>query len=204
MADAENPLAPVEAGVMRFNAYLQNMLVNVLKKLKPMIAPARSFFDELIKNGKEIASKVGDQVLDTIKSFLDEVFDVVPALQAMVKSALKLGDKILTMIAKAADPMKVLKAVKKLLARFVQLMRQIFARVTDFLSRISPVLAVLSVINSMKALLQVVFRWIAGVTKASSVVKKVGNVMKKAEKALKIEVKEANKLLKEVNKLRPA
>ena len=204
MANAESPLAPVEAGVQRFSAYLQDLLVNVLKKLKPMVAPALAFFDELIKNGKAIASKVGDNVLDTIKGFVDEFFDVLPTLTTMVKSALKLGQKILAMIAKAADPMKIVRTVKKIFARFVMLLRQIFARVSAFLARIAPVQAVLGIINSMKTLLQVVFRWIANVTKANSVVKKVAKVMKKVEKAMKAEVKMANKLLKEVNKLRPA
>ncbi|MEM6371984.1 MAG: hypothetical protein AAF727_04300 [Pseudomonadota bacterium] len=205
MAQADNPLLPIQDKVVRIHSRLLDFLRNVVLKLKPIMATLQGFLINVKKVAKDIAKTVGKSVVDNIIKTGTKLLQVFAFVQKLVFDGVKFATKILTVIKKAIkEPEKVFKVVKAMTARFAKLFRTIVAKVAEVMVLLNPVEIVLAVINTMKMMLQMVFRWVSDVSNISSGVKKAKAMMRKSFKLLKVEAKRVTEVVKEANKLKPA
>lgn len=204
MALANDPTAPVLDAVERYQARLFELWKVVFKKIESKFKTSAKFFENVATKGGEIASKVGQGVVDKIVGFKDCVFGVLEFVPAAVKSALRLGNKIIALIRKAADPNRIINTMKRLFMRYVKMLKDIFARISEFLDVLNPLGAVLTIVNSFRNVLRLIVKWVGDVSNANSAVKKAKSLLKKVVKAMKREIKEAVLLRKKVLKLKPA
>lgn len=204
MAQTDNPLVPVAEKVVRIDLCLTAFLRTVLRKIKPMMQGLLKFLTEVRKAAKDLAGKIGKTAITKVLKLGDNLLRLLPVLEKQVIEGIKLARKILAVVRKAKDPAAVFKAVKAMVARVAKLFRVVVTKLAELMAVISPIEAVLSLIGTMKMVLQFMFKWIADVTGVSSGVKKAKAVLKKAQKILRDEAKQVTQLVKEVNKLKPA
>lgn len=205
MAQPDNPLIPIQDKVVRIHSRLLDFLRNVLLKIKPMMVTLQGFLVDVKKAAKEIARTVGKSVVDSFIKMGTKLVQVVAFVEKLVFEGIKFAAKILSVIKKAAKaPEKVFKIVKAMVARLAKLFRTILTRVMELMVAINPIDVVLRVIDAMKMMLQVVFRWISQVTALTTSVKKAKALIKKSVKLLKAEAKQVTEMVKEANKLKPA
>jgi len=204
MATTNDPTAPVLRAVEMYQSRLFELWKTVFKKINAKFSAASKFFDNMVAKGGEIASKVGQAVVDKIVGFRDRVFGALESVPQIVKSALRLGNKIIATIRKAADPNRIFGVLKRLFARYVKMLKDIYAWVQDMFEALDPLGAALAVVNSFRNVLRLLVSWVTDVGTANSAVKKAKSLLKGVVKAMKREIKEAIQLRKQVLKLRPA
>lgn len=201
---ANDPTAPVLRAVETYQQRLFHLWKVVFKQINAKFSTATKFFDNLVTKGHEIASKVGQAVVDRILGLKDRVFGALEAVPNIVKSALRLGNKIISLIRKAVDPNRIIGTLKRLFMRYVKMLREVFGWVSDFFSALNPLGAALAIVNTFRNVLRLVVSWIGEVSGANSAVKKAKSLLKRVVKAMKVEIKEAVRLRKDVLKLKPA
>jgi len=205
MAEAENPLVPIQAKVARIHARLFEFFRNVLLKIKPVMLSLKGFLANLKKSAKEIGKTVGKAAVDSVIKAGQKLLQVVAFVEKNTMVAIKMAAKMLAFIKKSMKfPQKVFKAVKAMVARLAKVFRLIVAKVTEVLVILNPIEMILKVIDTMKMMLQLIFKWITQVSGISSGVKKAKALIKKSVKMLKAEAKQVTELVKEANKLKPA
>ena len=201
---ANDPTAPVLRAVENYQKRLFELWKVVFKKIDSKFKTATKFFDNIVTKGEEIASKVGKAVVDKIIGYRDTVFGALDTVPTIVKSALRLGNKIIALIRKAADPNKIINTMKRLFMRYVKMLKDIFALVKQFFDALNPLGAALAIVNTFRNVLRLVVSWITEVSGANSAVKKAKSLLKRVVKAMKQEIKEAILLRKKVLKMKPA
>ncbi|MEP1962795.1 hypothetical protein [Tateyamaria sp.] len=205
MAEAENPLTPIHDKVVKIRSSLYDFLRNVLTKMRPVLRSLVSFMSEVRKAAKDLAKAVGDQVVQNIITAGDQLLKVVTFVDKQVIETIKMADKILAIIRKSnSAPEKAFKIVKTMTARLAKLFRTVLSKVFEVVTVLNPIDIALSLMNKMKRILQMVFKWVGQVGQIASGVKRAKNLIKKSVKQLKTEAKEVTKLVKDVNKLKPA
>jgi len=200
----DNPLKPAADKVLRIRSTLMTLFKSVIGKLRTMLKSFLQFVKKVRSAIKEIAAKVGKSVVNMLVAASDKVTALLATLERMFTNAIKFADKILKTILNAADPAKILKAVKALVARYVSIVREIFSRLQDILAVLDPVGAALKAIDTFRLMLQLVISWITEVSGASSAVNKARSLVKKAVKTLKAELKTVTELVKDTAALKPA
>ncbi len=203
-AAANDPTAPVLRAVERYQARLFEIWKSIFKRISSKFSAARGFFDNMVTKGHEIASKVGQAVVSRIVAFRETIFGTLDYVPAAVKSALRLGNKIIALIRKATDPNRIIGTLKRLFMRYVKMLREIFAQIQSMMQALSPLSAALAIVNTFKNVLRLMVSWVTQVSQANSAVKKAKSLLKKVVKAMKVEIKEAIRLRKQVLKLKPA
>ncbi|GMG84330.1 hypothetical protein LNKW23_35450 [Paralimibaculum aggregatum] len=201
---ANDPTAPVLKAVEIYQKRIFEIWKVVFKKIDSKFKSATKFFDNVVNKGEEIASKVGKAVVEKIIGYRDTVFGALERVPQIVKSALRLGNKIINLIRSAADPNKIINVMKRLFMRYVKMLREIFAMVKQFFEALNPLGTALAVVNALKSVLRLIVSWVGEVTNANNAVKKAKTLLKKVVKAMKLEIKEAILLRKKVLRLRPA
>lgn len=204
MATPNDPTKPVLRAVEKYQERLFELWKVIFKKINSKFNAARKFFDNVVTKGQDIASKVGQAVVDKIVGFRQRLFSALEAVPNIAKSAIKLGNKIIALIRKAADPNKIIGTLKRLFSRYVKMLREILGYVADLVGVLDPLGKALAVIDSFKNVLRLVVSWVAEVSAANAAVKKAKTMLKKVIKTLKREVKEATLLRKEVLNMRPS
>lgn len=205
MAQADNPLIPIQDKVVRIHTRLLDFLRNVLMKIKPIMISLRGFLMNVKKAAKEIAKTVGKSVVQSVIKMGEKLLQVVAFVEKLVIEGVKFAAKVLSVIKKAAkEPQKAFKVVKAMVARLAKLFRTILTKVMELMVAINPIEMVLKVIDTMKMMLQLVFRWITQVGGITSGVKKAKALIKKSVKLLKAEAKQVTEMVKDANKLKPA
>ncbi|MFL4469499.1 hypothetical protein ACERZ8_06310 [Tateyamaria armeniaca] len=205
MAQAENPLIPIQDKVVRIHSRLLDFFRNVLVKIKPMIVSLQGFLVNVKKAAKEIAKTVGKSAVDSVIKLGTKLIQVIAFVEKLVIEGIRFAAKVLGVIKKAAkEPQKAFKVVKAMVARLAKLFRTILAKVVEIMVAINPIEMVLRLIDTMKMMLQLVFRWITQVGGITSGVKKAKALIKKSFKLLKAEAKQVTEMVKEANKLKPA
>ena len=84
------------------------------------------------------------------------------------------------------------------------MVKEIFGRISEMAKQLDVLGPMLSIINSFKNALRMIFSWIKEVTRINDAVVKTKRLLKKVIKEMKKEVKEAEKMRKEVMKLKIA
>src|SRR6056297_1572475 len=163
MATTNDPTAPVLRAVEMYQSRLFELWKTVFKKINAKFSAASKFFDNMVAKGGEIASKVGQAVVDKIVGFRDRVFGALESVPQIVKSALRLGNKIIATIRKAADPTKILGVLKRLFVRYVKMLKDIYAWVQDMFEALDPLGAALAVVNSFRNVLRLLVSWVTDV-----------------------------------------
>ncbi len=204
MAAANDPTAPVLRAVEAYQGRIFELWKVVFKKINSKFSTATKFFDNIVNRGEEIASKVGQAVVNKIIGFKERVFNALKVVPAIVKSALRLGNKIIGLIRRAADPNRIIGMLKRLFQRYVKMLKDIYGHVADFYEVLNPLSAALAIVNTFKNVLRLLVSWVTDVSGANSAVKKAKSLLKKVVKAMKQEIKQAILLRKQVLKLKPA
>lgn len=176
----------------------------VFKKIKSKLKSAVSFFDKVVTEGRRIASTVGSKVIDKIVDAAKRLGFLLERIPQLLKNAHRLGKKILSIIAKAADPSKIIGTMKRLVTRYINMIKEIYRFLFDFLSYIDALGAALAIINTFKTVLRLVLSWIADVTGVMSVLRKISNMVRKIVKKMKVEIRDAIKTSKKAARLKAA
>lgn len=201
MAQENDPLKPVLQAVQAYQQRILEIWKGIFKKLSALLGKSRSFFDKIIQNAKDIAGKVGKGAVDTVVNLCGQVFGALDEVPLLAKQALKLGQRIIDTIQKAADPNKAIKLVKKLFQAYVKLFARIAELVFQMMDALDPLGKALRIIDTFRLALVMIFKWIADVPVTA--VGKARTLLKKVAKLLRAEIKEALKFAKEVRKLAP-
>ncbi|WP_413851253.1 hypothetical protein [Tateyamaria sp.] len=205
MAEAENPLIPVQAKVARIHARLLEFFRSVLIKIKPVMMSLKGFLVNLKKSAKEIGQTVGKAAVDSVIKAGQKLLQIVAFVEKNTIVAIKMATKMLAFIKKSMKfPEKVFKAVRAMVARLAKVFRLIVTKVHEVMVILNPIETILQVIDRLKMMLQLIFKWITQVSGISNGVKKAKALIKKSVKMLKAEAKQVTELVKEVNKLKPA
>ena len=205
MAQADNPLVPIQNKVIRIHARLLEFFKSVLIKIKPVMMSLKGFLGNLKKSAKEIAKTVGKAAVDSVIKAGQRLLQIVAFVEKNTIVAIKMAVKMLAFLKKSMKtPEKAFNAVKAMVARLAKVFRLIVTKVHEVLVMINPIEMVLKVIDTMKMMLQLVFKFISQVGGITSGVKKAKTLIKKSVKMLKAEAKKVTELVKESNKLKPA
>lgn len=205
MADAENPLVPIQTKVIKIRTRLIEFQRKVMVKIRAMVNAYLAFAANVRKSAKELALAVGKAAVDQVLRMGTNLINVILFAEKQLIEALKLSTRILKTIKSGLNnPSKVFKAVKAMVARLAKLYRIFVSLVLRSLAYINPVERALYVIDSMRIVLQMVFRWMTQVSPLAKMVKLVRAQLKKYAALLKAEGKIVTELVKEANRLKPA
>ena len=205
MAQADNPLVPIQNKVIRIHARLLEFFKSVLIKIKPVMMSLKGYMGNLKNSAKEIAKTVGKAAVDSVIKAGQRLLQIVAFVEKNTIVAIKMAVKMLAFLKKSMKtPEKAFNAVKAMVARLAKVFRLIVTKVHEVLVMINPIEMVLKVIDTMKMMLQLVFKFISQVGGITSGVKKAKTLIKKSVKMLKAEAKKVTELVKESNKLKPA
>ena len=203
-AATDDPFAKFSDATERYQSTLTDLWKNVFKKLYSYLKPMIAFGSKLIAKTKDLVHAVGATVIKSFERAYNKITGMLRYIPELIKKALKLGAQIVATIAKAADPRKVIATLKKLFARYVAMLQEIFEAVTDFVDQLDILGKALAVVEKAKSVLQYMLSWIKEVSGAAGAVKKARDLLTKTIKTMKVEIKEATQLSREVAKLKPA
>ncbi|GAA6175675.1 hypothetical protein [Sulfitobacter pacificus] len=202
MADDEDPTKKFLDATEKFQERLHKLWKVVFKKVSSHLKSMVSFIRQVVNVAKELAATVGKSVVDKVLRAGQVVEATITALPILLKTTLLLGKRIIAVIKKALDPKAVIVALKKLFARYVRMLIQIFVYITNLIQELDILGTVFSIIGTFQSVLRMIFSWITEVTGAKAGTAKAQGLLKKVWKEMKKEVKEAQLLRKEVMKLK--
>lgn len=204
MAAENDPTKKFLEAAQKYQSRLLYLWKNIFKKVKSYLKSMASFVNNFIAAAKQLASTIGKSVVDKFVKAAQWVVQEVQALPNAIKAAMRFGKKVIALIQKAADPNKIISTLKKLFSRYVRMVKEIFGRISEMAKQLDVLGPMLSIINSFKNALRMIFSWIKEVTRINDAVVKTKRLLKKVIKEMKKEVKEAEKMRKEVMKLKIA
>jgi len=204
MPQADNPLAPIEEKVTRIEATLWAYARTIFAKIKPMTSLLARILTPIRRTAKEVGAKIGKAAVDGFIKSADHIMRMGPYTQQLLLAGVKIARKLMALIRKAADPKKAFKVIKAMVARLAKLARTITANMVDLMNTLRPVETVLSLVRSMKTVLQFLLDWVGHAVTVPSLVKKTNAMVKKAAKALPPQANQVNTLVKEANPPKPA
>ncbi|MDF3415349.1 hypothetical protein HKX54_12840 [Sulfitobacter sp. M57] len=202
MAEADDPTRKYMEATEKFQERLHKLWKVVFKKVSSHLRSMVSFIRQVVTVAKELAATVGKSVVDKVVRAGQTVEAMITAIPILLKATLLLGKRIIAVIKKAADPKAVIVALKKLFARYVRMLIQIFVFITNLIQELDILGTVFSVIGTFQSVLRMIFSWITEVTGAKDGTAKAQGMLKKVWKEMKKEVKEAQLLRKQVMKLK--
>ena len=201
----ENDLTKVYlTATQTFQSRLMYLLKNIFKKVNSILGVATSFLTKLMGEAAKFQAVVGKAVIKKIMEVGQRIMDLIARIPADLKAALKLGKRIITLITKATDPNKIISTLKKLFSRYMSLLQEIFSAIQQLVSQLDVIGPVLFIINTYRAALQAMFKWISEIARVTDAVVKAKRLLKKVMKELKQDVKETVKLRKQVMRLKKA
>lgn len=203
MAKKDDPTQKFLVAIQKYQAFLQRLLKAVFKKVFTFVKTVVTFVKKLIAEAGKLAATIGKSALDQLKKLGPRLMNMAALILNMLKAAIRLGQRLVSMIKKGADPNKVIQVLKKLFASYVRMMKDLFVRITEFLQILDLIGAVLKVVDNVKRVLQMIFAWITEVSGAKAVVTKSTQMLKKVMTEFKKELREAEKLRGEAMKLKP-
>lgn len=204
MPEANDPTKTFLDATHRYQERLFDLWKVVFKKVKTMLKTMVSFVTNVISKAKELALVVGKAVIDKVVDFGSAVVGFIETIPITLKSALRLGKKIIALIEKATDPARIVSTLKKLFSRYMRQIREIYDGIVNFVSQLEILGTIFSVVSSFKQALRALFSWITDVTRANDGVVRAKRLLKKIIKQMRLEVKAADKLRKQVMKLKIA
>ena len=176
----------------------------VFKKIKTKLKSVVSFVEKLVKEAGRIVATVGKSVVDKIIGAARVLTNVLDRVPNLIRAALRLGKKLISIIVKATDPSKIIGTLKRLVTRYINMIREIYKFILEFVSQLDVLGFAFSIINTFKTVLRLIVSWITDVTGAAGAIKKVQMMLKKIVKAMKVEIRQAIKTSKKAARLKAA
>ncbi|MEW9920222.1 hypothetical protein AB2B41_11435 [Marimonas sp. MJW-29] len=204
MGTENDPTKKYLEAVDKYQSRLTQLWKVIFKRVASSLKALVSFMKKLVAVAKQIATVVGKSVIDKFLQAANMVQGLLSRIPNLLKAALRLGKKIIELIRKAADPNKILGTLKKLFIKYIKMLKEIYAQIIEMVKQLDVLGTVLTIISNFKSALQLMFSWIAEVTRANDAVNKARKLLKKAMKEMKSEMKQATVLRKEVMKLKAA
>lgn len=201
MATPNDPTKVITETVQKIQDRLTFFLKKLIKKLKSVLAPLTRFLGKLIAVAKDIAETIGKGVISAVIDTGAYVVDFIDMLKDEVKSALKLGVRVLGILRRALDPEKLVKAVKTVLTKYVKAFRAIVGRIIGFFEHLEILETALKAIAGLRMALQMMFRWIGEISGAEAALRKAQAILKKIRKELKLEAKQALRFAKNITRM---
>lgn len=204
MAQENDPTQKFLEATERYQTILTRLWKVVFKKVASIMRALTSFLTKFIAQAKDLVTTIGKKAVNTLIGTGQRLIDLIQGTPNRLKAAIRFGKKIVALIKKAVDPNKIINTLKKLFRRYVQMIQDIANFVSELISNLDIIGTALGVVNTFKRVLQMMFAWIADVTRANDAALKAKRMLKKVQKDMKREVKEAIKLRREVMKLKVA
>lgn len=203
MADQQALARALLEKLDQFSTFLDELFAKVVKKVGNQIKASKRFFEMIIENAKELAKTVNP--VGAIAKSVRFILDIFDTLKNRLRLLRKLLSKIIDMLRRGMNNLAaVLGKVTKLLKRFVTMFREFLGDIIRLAIEAQVVQRVLSLISQMRRVLQLVFRWIDGVTGASSAVRALAKVLKKLMKSARLILRQLKTVPKEVRALAKA
>jgi len=193
---------PFLKATVRYQARMTQMLKVVFKKIASETRTLIRFGDMILAYGEEIAGKVGKSVVQAIGSAYTVVKRLLQAIPKAIKAVLRMGNKIIALLRKAADPKKIIASLKKLFTRYVRMVLEVFGNVQDFFAQLNILEKALAVVSRFSAVLRMIVAWIADVSGAYNGVRKAKSLLKSLVRVMKKEAKELRQLQRDVARLK--
>ena len=161
----------------------------------------KGFLRNIQAAAKSLAQTVGKAAAQAATGALQQILSLIDQIELTMKAMLKMGKRVLATIRKTADKNRVVRILKTVIRRYIQMFRQIWSWICDFHDQLDLLGNTMAVIRKMRQVLQLAFSWIDDVTQVVSALKRTRTLLKKTIKAMRIEVKDAIKLAREVKKM---
>jgi len=203
MAD-KDILKPIADKTQRIQDRLQELIRTMLSTIRPALKLLARFIKNVQTSAKLLIAKLGKSAVNTLLTSAEKLLALGPKLEKLVAQTRKGAQTILATIKKAAQPEKVFKVLKSLVARLAVNFRAVVALVARILEAINPIRAILKMIHSIVSVLMLVLKWIREVAGLISMIQKTQSLVGKLVKALRAELKTVTQLVKETNRLKPA
>ncbi len=201
MAPSNDPVEFVERGIEKFHTRVIFYLKKVWKRVRSLLMPLRKFMKKMLTSAKTIAKTAGKKAVSQVTSAGQTVLNLLDRVEQMLKTMVKLGQRILDTIRKNTDRSRLVKVLKTVIRKYVEMFRQVWGWVQEIWEQIGVLDTALMILNRFASVLQIIFGWIKELTAILGGVKKVKGLLKKVVKTLRLEMKEAIRLLKDVVKL---
>lgn len=202
MAEDNDPTKKFLDATEKYQERLHKLWKVVFKKVSAHLKNMVSFTRLVANVAKEIAAIIGKSVVDRVINAAQTVEGLITNIPVLLRTALLLGRRIIAKIKKAADPNEVIPTLKKLFTRYVRMIKQVFAFITNLIQQLDILGTVFGVIGTFQSVLRALFSWITDVTGAKDGAVKAQRMLRKVWKEMKREVKEAELLRKQVMKLK--
>ena len=202
MPEANDPLKPIEKGILKIHTSLTQYLKAYIKKLTSMIGPVAAFVKQVTSAAKQLINVVGKTAVETFIKAATRFLRVLKRLVVEAKVLIQFAQRILKLIRKATDPARIIKVLNTLLRKFSKLFKTFVQNVMELLSEIDVIGPVLKIIDTFRRVLQLMISWISKITGVASVLQKAKTIIKKLVKLLKREVKELIQLVKESGRIK--
>ncbi|KIC31124.1 hypothetical protein [Leisingera sp. ANG-M6] len=201
MAPSNDPVEFVEKGIDRLHTRVLFYLKKVWKRVRSLLMPLRKFMKKMLSAAKSIAKTAGKKAVAQVTSAGQTVLNLLDRVEQMLKTMIKLGQRILDTIRKNTDRSRLVRVLKTVVRKYVEMFRQVWGWVQEIWEQIGVLDTALSILNRFASVLQIVFGWIKELTTILGGVKKVKGMLKKVVKTLRLEMKDAIRLLKDTAKL---
>ncbi|OBY26264.1 hypothetical protein [Leisingera sp. JC1] len=201
MAPSNDPVEFVEKAVDKLHARMFYYLKTVWKRIRALLTPLSKFLKNVISGAKSLAKTVGKAAVKQVTSAAQFILKLIDRVELTLKNLVKLGKRILDTIRKNKDRSRVIRILKTVIRKYVEMIRQVWGWVQEIWDELGVLDTALSIISRFASVLQLIFRWIRDVTGILDAVKKAKALLKKVVKTLRLEVKQAIRLLKDVAKL---
>lgn len=194
----------IEASILKWQDRLFDLWKVVFKKIASRLKATVSFIAKVVKNAATLVATVGKKAVKMIESAGNYIETVLQRVPVLVKKTMRFGAKVLDIIARGGDPKRLVGTLKRMVTRYVNMVREIYRYVLDFMTQLDVLGMALTIVNTFKNVLRLVVSWIVEVSGADSAVRKAKSLLRKVVKALKIEIRDAIKMGKEASRLKPA
>ena len=200
MAKPNEAFLPVLVRVESVQARMKAFVSTVLKKMQGYMVQLAKFIGKIVSVAKDIAQVAGKSAVNAIVKAGKMVMKLPGEITKLGKDALKMGAKIVATLAAAADPRKVVKAVKGLLQKFATLLNTILAKLKELMSHLDVLAPAFKALEAVKSLLQFMFSWIKEVSGINTLVKKLRQLLKTAMISFRDSLKEVSIASKQLAK----
>ncbi|MCB1339677.1 MAG: hypothetical protein KDK24_01155 [Pseudooceanicola sp.] len=198
MPQSNNPLKPVGDIALKLKKRLTAMLKLWQKMFKNLLGFLKNLIGAIKKGLTQFIASVGKHVADGFLRAADKLIAAAAGLLADLREGVLGIDKVLDLIAKATDPRAVIARLKSFIKKLAQAVAALLARIIAFIAELNVIAPLLQTIDSFRAVLQLLFKWVAQVSGALSVVKTVRAMLKKALTEVKTTIKEVAEMMREL------
>lgn len=199
---SNSPVAFVADRISQILKRLLHFQKSVWQRILGWLNTLRTLIKNLAKQIKQLIQIVGKKAVDMLLRVLQRLQALINPITKLLAKLIQTAKRVLTIIRKKTDMTEVIRILKTVIRGFVTDLRQLFARVTSFLSEIDILGKALALFDRFRSVLRMAFRWIDDLTRLAGTVQKIRLMLRSTLKILKKEVTEAIRMGKDMARLK--